>query len=130
MTTPAEVREKEELDVITRFIHLGLTVFGVLVWVVGYWAGDYNKAAHLGFSIHRWLGLGLSIFIGLRILWGLWGPDNVRFANWAPYTPQRLKPVWEDVLTLLSLRLPDRPPHQGLSGLVQTFGLAVFSGWR
>jgi len=25
------------------------------------------------------------------------------------------------------LRLPDRPTHQGLSGLVQTFGLAVFS---
>ncbi len=127
MTTSSEMPEREELDVFTRFIHLGLTVFGVLAWVMGYWAGDYKKAEHLGFSIHRWLGMGLSIFMALRLLWGFWGPDNVRFTQWVPYTPERLKLVWEDGLTLLSLRLPDRPPHQGLSGLVQTFGLAVFS---
>ncbi len=127
MNTPANVTEREELDGITRFIHLGLTIFGVLAWIAGFWAGDYKKAAHLGFSIHRWLGMGLSIFMALRLLWGFWGPDNVRFTQWVPYTPERLKLVWEDALTLLSLRLPDRPPHQGLSGLVQTFGLAAFA---
>jgi hypothetical protein len=35
--------------------------------------------------------------------------------------------VWEDLLTLAKMKLPDRAPHQGLSGLVETFGLAVFT---
>ena len=33
----------------------------------------------------------------------------------------------EDCLNLLRLKLPERPSHQGLAGVVQTFGLAVFA---
>jgi cytochrome b561 len=38
-----------------------------------------------------------------------------------------LRAVLEDLWTLVKLKLPDRPTHSGLSGLVQTFRLAAFA---
>jgi len=119
--------EREELDGITIFLHAGLMVFGVLAWLTGEWAGDYKKLHHWGFEVHKHLGIGVSFFMVLRIFYGFFGPQPVRFAHWVPYNLERLKLVWEDLRTLVSLRLPDRSAHQGLAGLVETFGLAVFA---
>ena len=119
--------EQEELDGITISLHAGLMVLGVLAWLTGEWAGDYKKAHHLGFTIHKSLGLGLSFFMILRIFYGFVGPPSARFAHWVPYNRERLVLVWEDLRTLVSLKLPDRSAHQGLAGLVETFGLAVFA---
>ncbi len=127
MTPNAETPPREELDSTTRFIHLGLTVFGVLAWVTGYFAGDYKRLAHTGFSIHRWLGIGLVLFLAVRLLYGLYGPKQVRFREWVPYTRDRLLLALEDLGTLLKFRLPERALHLGLSGLVQTYGLLAFS---
>jgi cytochrome b561 len=44
-----------------------------------------------------------------------------------PYKKERWLKAWEDVLTLFRFRLPDRPVHEGLAGIVQTFGLLVFT---
>jgi cytochrome b len=118
---------RQDLDEITRLIHLGLTVFGILALITGIWAGDYKRVHHLGFSIHKWLGLTLSFFIAWRIWNGFFGSQEARFCRWVPNSPERLKMAWEDGLTLLQLKLPARPAHQGLAGLVQTFGLAVFA---
>jgi cytochrome b len=63
----------------------------------------------------------------MRIGYGFVGPATARFANWVPYTLERLKLVGDDLFTLAKLKLPDRPAHQGLAGLVETFGLAVFA---
>jgi cytochrome b len=120
-------RPEEELDTLTRVVHLGLMVFGVLAWLTGKYAGDYKYARHLGFSIHRWLGMGLAISLVLRLLYGLLGPANVRFTEWFPHTRERLILAWQDVLTLLRFQLPERPRHQGLYGLVHAFGLAAFA---
>jgi cytochrome b len=119
--------KEDELDTFARIIHLGLMVFGILAWITSTWAGDYKRAHHLGFTVHSWLGLGLAFFMALRLIYGVMGPDNVRFKQWVPYTRDRLRLVGEDILTLLKFQLPDRPTHQGLSGLVHAFGLAVFS---
>jgi cytochrome b len=127
MTTHTEVLKKDDLDVLTRVIHLGLMVFALAAWSASRWAEDYAHARHLGFSVHSWLGMGLATFISLRLIYGLVGPVNVRFSQWVPYTKARLRFVWEDILTLLKFRLPDRASHQGLAGLVQTFGLLTFS---
>ena len=62
-----------------------------------------------------------------RIWNGFFGAPENWFSRWVPYSPERLKLVWEDGLSLLKLKLPERPAHQGLAGLVQTFGLAVFA---
>ena len=126
MTTHSELPQKDELDLFARIIHMGFMVFGVLAWLTSEWAEDYEHINHLGFTVHRWLGMGLTISISLRLIYGLVGPENVRFSHWVPYTKARLLFVWEDILTLLKFRLPDRPIHQGIAGLVQTFGLLAF----
>jgi cytochrome b len=128
MTETQPLTGTSDLDDLTRFIHLGLTVFGVLALITSLWAGDYKRLHHLGFSIHKWLGLTLSFLMAWRIWHGFYGPREAQFSQWVPYTPERLKLAGEDCLTLLGLRLPERPSHQGLAGVVQTFGLAVF-GW-
>jgi cytochrome b len=127
VTDAPHLTERQNLDEIIRLIHLGLTVFGVLALVTGLWAGDYKRVHHLGFSLHKWIGLTLSFFVAWRIWNGFFGAPEALFSQWVPSSLERLKMVWLDGLTLLRLKLPERPAHQGLAGLVQTFGLAVFA---
>ena len=124
---PAMNRNEIHIDRVTRIIHMGLLIFGVLAWLTGDWAEDFEKGGHLGFTIHSWLGIGLSVSVLLRIIYGIVGPANVRFSKWVPYNRERLVAVREDIIGLLHFRLPDRPTHAGLSGLVQSFGLLLFS---
>ena len=119
------------LDVVTRLLHLGLAVFGVWAWLVGSgWIGagaaDYEKPDHFWYLQHRWVGITFTVFLLARILWGFVGPANVRFVNWVPWTRERMRPVVEDVRSLLHLRIPERPTHVGLSGFVEVLGLLVF----
>ena len=123
----ADRSSPSELEDISRVIHLGLTVFGISAWATGFWAGDYKHLDHFGFSVHSWLGISFVFFLILRIGYGFWGPDDYQFANWVPYTRDRLWAVLEDLWTLLRFKLPQRQAHLGLSGLVQTFGLAAFA---
>jgi cytochrome b len=71
----------DELADISRMIHLGLTVIGVSAWVTGFWADDYKRVEHLGFSIHSWLGIIFAFFLMLRLGYGFWGPDDYQFAQ-------------------------------------------------
>jgi cytochrome b len=116
-----------ELDDLTRLIHLGLVILGIAAWVSGLFAGDYQRMAHLGFSVHRWLGISLSFLVFLRVWLGFYGSKAALFREWLPYTPARLRWVMEDLINLLRLKLPDRPTHGGLAGVVQFFGLAAFA---
>jgi cytochrome b len=117
----------KELEDISRVIHLGLTVFGISAWATGFLADDYKHVQHLGFSIHSWLGIIFAFFLLLRIGNGFCGPDDQLFLRWVPFTRDKLRLVFEDLWTLIKFKLPDRPTHEGLSGLVQTFGLAAFA---
>jgi cytochrome b len=116
-----------ELENIARVIHLGLTLFGISAWATGFLAGDYKRMEHLGFSTHSWLGIGFAFFLVLRIGYGFCGPDDYKFSKWVPYTKDRLQAVFEDISRLLRFKLPERPMHVGLSGLVQTCGLGAFA---
>jgi cytochrome b561 len=118
---------QNDLDDLTRLIHLGLAVLGIAALVSGLFAGDYKRMAHLGFSYHRWLGISLSFLMFYRIWLGFYGRQANLFREWVPYTPERLRWILADLVGLLRLKLPDRPTHGGLAGVVQTFGLAVFS---
>lgn len=123
----ADKSSTSELEDISRVIHLGLTVFGISAWATGFLADDYKRLEHLGFSIHSWLGISFVFFLLLRIGYGFWGPDNYHFTKWVPYTADRLRVAMEDIWTLIKFKLPQRPTHLGLSGLVQTLGLAAFA---
>jgi len=113
-------------DAPTRLIHLLLAVLGVAALISGQFAGDYRRAAHLGFDVHRWIGLAVAAALGVRIVWGLVGPGAMRFARWLPVTRARLALVGEDLAALARLRVPVREEHAGLSALVQAVGLAAF----
>lgn len=127
MPDEAIVEPQAELDGLTIFLHAGIAVLGILAWLTGEFAGDYKKLHHWGFWIHKHIGLGLAFFLLVRLAYGLVGPATARFADWVPYNRERLQLVWEDLRTLTKMQLPDRAPHQGLAGLVETFGLAVFT---
>ncbi len=124
---PAEASETKDLDDLTRLLHLGLTVLGILAYLTGLWAGDYKQARHLGFSTHKWLGLSLSFVVLCRLWYGFYGPREVQFKEWVPFTWDRIRLALEDLVNLLRLKLPDRPVHQGLAAVVQTFGLGLFT---
>jgi cytochrome b len=117
---------RNDLGPFSIFIHLGLLVFGVTAALTGLLAEDYKKIEHLGFTVHRLLGLGLAGFLGLRIITGIIGPRSVRFSEWIPVTAARIRLVMEDMGGLLKFRMPERPVHQGLASVVETFGLLGF----
>ena len=115
-----------ELDAVSRLIHLGMVIFGISAWLTGELA-EVEEGGRFGYDLHSWLGIGLTVFILLRITTGLIGPAHVRFSQWVPVTRERLDQVVDDTRALLMFRLPDRPLHYGLSGLVQFLGLLVFT---
>jgi cytochrome b len=89
-------------------------------------AGDYKHIQHAGFAFHKWLGIGASVFVLVRIGLGLFGSEVARFSRWLPITGKRIAHVMEDIKGLLRFKLPHRQTHQGLAGVVQTFGLSLF----
>ena len=113
-------------DATTRTIHLLLAVFGIAALLTGDLADDYKRAAHTGFDIHGWLGIGLAVAISARLFWGIAGPRDIRFMAWVPFTRPRLGFVREDFAALMRFRLPARAGHEGLAGLVQVAGLLAF----
>ena len=122
-----DISSKNDLDALTRILHLGLVVFGLLALMTGDFAGDYKRAESPGFLVHGWIGIGVTVFVALRLAYGILGPAHARFSNWLPYTREQFGLVLEDITGLLKFRLPDRKPHQGLAALVEMSGLLLFS---
>ena len=112
-----------KLDAGSRLIHLVLALSGVAAVATG----DFADDGVLGFRIHAWFGIAFALAVGLRVLWGLAGPREMRFATWVPRNRAQLQPALEDVLGLFRLCLPQRPLHGGLAGVIQALGLAVFA---
>lgn len=118
---------ESDLDNLTRLIHLGLAVLGVMALVSGLFAGDYKRMAHPGFTLHSWMGLSFGFLMFYRLWLGFFGRQQDLFRDWVPFTPVRLQWVGEDIVNLLRLKLPDRASRQGLAGVVEIFGLAAFA---
>jgi len=114
-------------DAATRLIHLLLAILGPAALVSGQFAGDYRRALHTGFDVHRWIGVAMALVLAVRVVWGFAGPRSVRFAQWLPIGAPRLRACVEDLAALARLRLPAREGHEGLAGLVQAIGLAAFA---
>ena len=112
-----------DLDTGSRLIPLVLALSGVAAVATG----DFADGSRFGFGVHAWIGIAFAVAIGLRVLWGFTGPREMRFATWVPHNRAQLQPAWDDVLGLLHLRLPQRPLHGGIAGVIQALGLAVFA---
>lgn len=123
------VSQDVKLDVPTRVLHLGLAVFGTWAWWIGEDAGDYHKPSHDGYILHMYVGLAFTVFLTLRLVWGFFGPRELRFNAWVPYTRERFTLVKEDVRTLMRFKLPEPHTHRGLNAAVQSLGLLLFT-WQ
>jgi cytochrome b len=117
------------LDVPTRLLHLGLAASGTWAWWIGEDAGDYHKPDHSGYTLHMYVGLTFTGILALRLLYGFFGPRDLRFSAWVPYTRERFAYVKEDLRTLAHFKLPEPVTHSGLNAAVQSLGLVLFT-WQ
>ncbi len=108
-----------------KFIHLGLAAFGIAAFLTGELAED--GATSQGYLLHAYLGLSLTAFILTRIFIGLTSSEALSFKQWSPFSRRQWRLALEDFRTLLRLHVPERDRHQGLAGLTQMFGLAIFA---
>ncbi|MDX9714957.1 MAG: cytochrome b/b6 domain-containing protein [Dissulfurispiraceae bacterium] len=121
-----KLSKEESLSKSARVVHLGILIFGIFAMFTGEMADDYKKVVHNGYELHLMLGIGLAMFIMIRGITGIFGSKVVRFTQWLPCTKERIAWVLEDIRGLLRFKLPDRPVHRGLSGVVEGFGLLAF----
>lgn len=126
MTSYAPPSTVYRYNISIRILHLALVLLCLAGWASGQFADDYKNAGHLGFSVHKWTGIGFAVAISLRVLYGLIGPRATRFANWFPFTVSNLKLSAQDLLQLARFRVPERKPHEGIAGLVQGIGMLAF----
>jgi cytochrome b len=116
-----------KIDIPTRVIHLGIMVFALTAYFTGDGADDYKKLEYSGYTLHKWLGMGLSLSILLRIVYGLVGAEAARFSNWVPYTKKRLRLAGEGLMSVFLYRKPKRPAHQGIAGAINAAGMVIFT---
>jgi len=108
-----------------RGMHLGLAAFGIAAFLTGDWADDGTNST--GYLLHAYLGLSLGAVALLRVAEGLTGRRPMRFSSWSPFDRRQWELALTDLRQMARFRLPERGMHEGLAGLVQAFGLAVFA---
>jgi len=108
-----------------KLIHLGLAVFGIAAYLTSEFADDDLTA--IGYLLHSYLGLSVAVIIILRLLVGVTTQGVLSFKNWSLFSRKQLQLSLDDFRSLLSLKVPERERHQGLSGMTQAFGLFIFT---
>ncbi|MCI5145946.1 MAG: cytochrome b/b6 domain-containing protein [Candidatus Electrothrix sp. AR3] len=107
--------------------HIVMIVFCLAALLTGDLADDYKKIEHAGFWLHGSIGLTVFLALCLYFIYGVFGPNQSRFAQWFPLSKERLRQSKSDLKDLARFRLPEYKRHQGLAGLVQFFGIIIFS---
>lgn len=108
-----------------KVLHLGMAGFGIAAFLTGELAEDGVNT--LGYLLHAYLGLSLASVVLLRLLRGFVGRGPLRFADWSPFSRSQWKLAVQDLGSLVRFQVPDRGMHEGLAGLTQAFGIAVFA---
>lgn len=108
-----------------KLLHLGMASFGIAAYLTGEMADDGSGTT--GYWLHAYLGLSLAAFVLLRILGGVFGPGPLRFSGWSPFSRRQWAMVFQDLGSLVRFRMPQRGMHEGLAGLAQALGIAIFA---
>lgn len=110
-----------------RFWHLAMIALVLMAVITGDGAGDYKKVEHAGFFLHGTIGVTVFLALCFYFLYSFLGPQASRLITWFPLTLNRLKQTGQDIAVLFRFKLPEHKRRQGLAGLVEFFGLMVFS---
>ncbi len=108
-----------------KVLHMGMAGFGITAFLTGEFAED--GADTLGYLLHAYLGLSLAAFVLIRVLWGLIGVGPLRFSDWSPLSRDQWTTALQDLRSLVSFHVPERGMHEGIAGLTQVFGIAIFA---
>jgi cytochrome b561 len=109
-----------------KVLHAGMAGFGIAAFLTGEF-GE-GGADSPGYLIHAYLGLSLAAFVLLRIVSGVSGSHALHFSSWSPLSRRQWAMTLQDLGSLARLRVPSRGMHEGLAGLTQAFGIAIFTG--
>ncbi|CAK8712709.1 MAG: cytochrome b [Candidatus Electronema aureum] len=110
-----------------RFWHIAIIVLALAALLTGDLADDYKKVEHVGFLLHSNIGVAVFLTLCFYVAYGLFGPQEFRLSRWFPFTKERLRQTGKDLVMLTKFKLPEHKRRQGLAGLVQFFGILVFS---
>lgn len=129
MNTPASGQLNNNIPLAppVRFWHLAMILLCLAALLTGDGADDYKHVEHAGFLLHGGIGVGVFTAICFYLAYGLAGPKEFRLSTWFPFTKERLGQVGKDLAVLIKFKLPEHKRRQGLAGLVQFFGILVFS---
>jgi len=108
-----------------KILHLGMAGFGIAAFLTGELAE--NGSASTGYLLHAYLGLSLAAFVLVRIWRGVIDSGPLRFSGWSPFSARQWRLAFQDIRGLLRLRVPERGMHEGLAGLTQALGIAIFT---
>ena len=117
--------KKYEYPTYAKLIHLGLAVFGITAYLTSEFAND--DVTSIGYLLHSYLGLSVAAIIISRLVVGVATQGPLSFKDWSPFSIKQWQLSLDDFRSLLSLKIPERDRHQGLSGITQAFGLFVFT---
>ncbi|MGB0938478.1 MAG: cytochrome b/b6 domain-containing protein [Colwellia sp.] len=119
------IEVKYEYPTYAKLIHLGLAFFGVAAYLTSEFADD--DVTSIGYLLHSYLGLSVAVMIVMRLIVGSTSSGALSFKDWSFFSIQQWKFALQDFRELLSLNIPEREKHQGLSGITQAFGLFIFT---
>lgn len=117
--------KKYEYPTYAKLIHLGLAAFGITAYLTSEFVDD--DVTSIGYLLHSYLGLSVAAIIILRLIVGVATQGTLSFNNWSPFSIKQWQLSLDDFRSLLSLKVPERDKHQGLSGMTQAFGLFIFT---
>jgi len=110
-----------------RLWHVVMIALVIAALITSEGADDYQTSAAAGFILHGKVGLSVLAALCGYFLYAMLGPQGARLTTWFPFTPNRLRQTKADLAVFLRFQLPEHKRRQGLAGLVEFFGLIVFS---
>ena len=115
----AEPSTVKAWDPLIRIFHWSLVLFFAIAWAS---EDDWM-------TVHIWAGYAIASLIGFRLLWGLVGTRNARFANFI----RSRRVVMQHLKGMLAFRSAHYLGHNPVAAvmvilLLSSIGLVVFSG--
>lgn len=107
-----------------RAIHMAMAGFGIAAYLTAELAE--GGVGSTGYLLHAYLGLSLMTSVLLRVIRGFAGPGPLRFAGWSPFSRRQWAMALQDLRSAARFRVPERGMHEGIAGLVQASGIAIF----